>query len=79
MIQPISPAGANDGDVVDVFRDVWIPIGNPDAALAVLLERPLRGHQPLEPVPIAVMGRPKEQAWAGRQLLQSRFGSNRSR
>ena len=42
VVQPVRPAGADDGDVVDMLRDVRIPVGDPDAALPVLLPLPLR-------------------------------------
>ena len=35
MVQPVGPAGANDGDVVDALGGVRQPIRHPDAALAM--------------------------------------------
>ena len=45
MVQPVSPAGADDGHVIHVLRNVRQPVGNPNAALAMLLERPFGWHQ----------------------------------
>ena len=45
VIQPVGPAGADHVDVVDVLRDVRIPVRDPHAALAVLLPGALGRHQ----------------------------------
>ena len=45
MIQPIAPAGADDGNVIHTLRRLRQPIGDPDAALAVLLPLPPVGQQ----------------------------------
>src|SRR4051794_20093440 len=45
MIQPVSYAAAENGEIVDMLRDLGIPIGDPDTALSVLLECALRGEQ----------------------------------
>ena len=41
----VAVARADDGDVVDALRRVREQVGDLDAALAVLLERPLRAEQ----------------------------------
>src|SRR5262249_11969560 len=38
VIQTVRPAGAKNGDVVDMLGDIWKPIRNPDTAFAVLFE-----------------------------------------
>ena len=45
MIQPVGPARADHGQVVDACGDVGKPVRNPDSALAVLLPFPLRRQE----------------------------------
>ena len=47
VIDAVGLAGAKHGDVVHVLGDVRQPVGNPQAALAVLLERVARGIKPV--------------------------------
>ena len=60
MVQAIRPAGAEDGHIVDMLGDFGIPVGNPDAALAVLLPVALVGMSVLLAVPMAVTTLPNE-------------------
>src|SRR6185369_6764174 len=45
MVDAVGPTGSDDRHVVYVLRDVRVPVRNPKAALSMLLEGPLRGHQ----------------------------------
>ena len=75
MIQPVSPTRADDGNVVHMRRDLRIPVRNPDAALAILFERPLRRHERIGPRAHGRDGTTKRgRHGLARQLLQCRLG-----